>query len=335
MPPRRSRRLKVSPEGSAAPEVPDAPKPSPTDEPDPNAGLALVQLPAELFDAIIDNYWTIPPKFYFPSSDVPALKYYERTDALTALSQTCRALRNITLHRLWARLDISRVPERARLSWYKYVMPELQRKANGIVTSPVRHHVRILTLMLSKNSCYQLQYPGLCEEAKLELPNVTTLFLRNNVSVFQRICPNAVHIRCVGGSGAAPLSGLTARTERVDGPFDWTDMKLVEPPNLRTLGIRTLVHASSIIDEGPAEWAQAIPKLALLKKLSELILTLPGVDETPNDVASIAATRTLMRTSTVAGERRLVIRRVLAPHFKKYYTIVEDFLHSLTTETFE
>lgn len=142
MPPKKSRRLDVPPEEGAQEKAPDVQKPRSEDEPDPNAGLALVQLPPELFDAIIENYSTLPTTFYYDTGDIPALKYYERTDVLTALSQTCRALRHITLHRLWARLDICRVPEKSRLTWYKYTMRALERKANGIAVSPVRHHVR-------------------------------------------------------------------------------------------------------------------------------------------------------------------------------------------------
>ncbi|KAJ7770269.1 hypothetical protein DFH07DRAFT_806293 [Mycena maculata] len=366
MPPRKSRRLEPSPEKRATAELPDAPTQGPTDEPDPNARLALVQLPPELFDAIIENYSTLPTTSYYDTSDIPALNYYERSDALTALSQTCRALRTITLHRLWARLDICRVPEKARMTWYKYTMLALQRKANGIADSPVRHHVRTLTLMFSKSQpdaplaalwnmlpklpnlrkihVINCKTPGFAKsltDAKLELPNVTTLFIPDSASVFQRICPNAVHIRCVGGSGAPLMSALTDKTERVDGMFEWKDMKVVErfvkkAPNLRTLEIRRPVNNGLGIhsqNTAPAEWAQVIPKLAPLKKLTELILTFPGVDEGAGDAASSAAAQKLVRLSSFVGERRLVVRRVIAPHYQNKHK--EDFLHSSTTETFE
>ncbi|KAJ7472428.1 hypothetical protein B0H11DRAFT_2282954 [Mycena galericulata] len=367
MPPRKSRRLEATPAESASDEAPEVSKPRSKYEPDPNAGLALVQLPPELFDAIIEHYSTLPTTFYYDTSNIPDLKYYERTDALTALSQTCRALRRITLHRLWARLDICRVLEKERSTWYKYTMIALERKANGIAESPVRHHVRTLTLMFSKYKpdaplaalwkmmpklpnlrkihVINCKTPGFAKsltDSKLELPNVTTLFIPTEGSVFQKICPNAVHIRCVGGSGLSLLSALTNKTERVDGMLDWKDMKLVErlvknAPNLRTLEIRRPVNRGLGIlsmNEAPCEWAQVIPKLVGLKHLSELILTFPGEDEGLGDAASIATARTLMQMSPVAGTRQLVIRRVLAPHYTRA-GIEMDFVHSSTTETFE
>ncbi|KAF7377589.1 hypothetical protein MSAN_00181600 [Mycena sanguinolenta] len=335
MPSRNTRRRLESPPADENSKESDPPsKPCLADEWDPNAGLFLVQLPPELFDAIIENYGTLPCPFFYSTHNIPELKYYERNDALTALSQTCRALRGIILPRLWARLDICRVPERARLTWYKYTMQAIERKANGIAVSPVRHHVRMLTLMFSKsqpeaalaalwNMLPKLpnlrtiqviicKTPGLAKsltDSKLELPNVTTLFLPNEASFFQRICPNATHLCCVGGSGASLMSALTEKTEVFDGMVDWTDLKLQvvgrllkNAPNLRTLEFRRPVNAGLGIasqNTAPAEWKQIIPKLAPLKKLTKLILTFPAAEEITDDTASIEAARTLMRKSVV------------------------------------
>ncbi|KAJ7489215.1 hypothetical protein FB451DRAFT_1080703 [Mycena latifolia] len=370
MPPRKSRRL-VEAEGAASGNSSDAaqlvPMPRSKNEPDRNAGLRLVQLPPELFDAIIENYATLPTTFYYDTADIPLLKYYERTDALTALSQTCSSLRDITLPRLWERLDICRVPEKAHSTWYKYTMLALERKANGIAVSPVRHHVRTLTLLFSKSKpdaalaalwnmlpklpnlrmihVINCKTPGFAKslaDVKLELPNVTTLFLPNEASVLQRICPNATHVRCVGGSGSSLVSALTPKTEVFDGMVDWTDTKLVDrlakkAPNLRTLELRRPVNNGLGIESqntAPAEWAQAIPKLAPLKKLTELILTFPAADEKPNDAVSVTAARTLLRAGTGVTERKLVVRRVIAPHYT-HGAIETDLLHSSNTELFE
>ncbi|KAJ7705567.1 hypothetical protein B0H17DRAFT_670886 [Mycena rosella] len=353
MPSKKSRRL----ENGAAP-LEDASNAANTD-------LPLADLPPELFDAIIENYSTLPTTFYYDTANIPDLKYYQRTDALTALSQTCRALREITLPRLWARLDICRVPERARATWYKYTMLALERKANGIATSPVRLHVRTLTLLFSKmqpdaalaalwNMLPKLpnlrtihvincKTPGFAKslaDAKLELPNVTRLFLPTEASVLQRICPNATHIRCTGGSGMSLLSAVTRKTEVFDGMADWTDPKLVErlvknAPNLRTLELRRPVNYGLGVhsqNKAPAVWAQIIPKLAPLKNLVELILTFPAADEKPDDAASVAAARGLLRSSSGTAERRLVVRRVIAPHYENGNEM--DVLHSSKTEVF-
>ncbi|KAJ6466825.1 hypothetical protein C8R45DRAFT_839033 [Mycena sanguinolenta] len=367
MPPRNTRRrLGSSPEDEKSKEFNSPSTTRSEDECDSNTGLFLVQLPPELFDAIIENYRTLPSPFFYSTHNIPELKYYERNDALTALSQTCRALRDMTLPRLWARLDICRVPERARLTWYKYTMQAIERKANGIAVSPVRHHVRTLTLMFSKSQpdaalaalwnmlsklpnlrtiqVITCKTPGFAKsltDSKLELPNVTTLFLPNEASVFQRICPNATHVCSVGGTGASLMSALTEKIEIFDGMVDWTDLKLQvvgllkHAPNLHTLEFRRPVNAGLGIasqNTAPAEWKQIVPKLAPLKKLTKLILTFPAAEEMPDDAASIEAARTLMRKSVVADERQLVVRRVVAPHYSNQQK--EEVLHSLTTETF-
>ncbi|KAJ7489214.1 hypothetical protein FB451DRAFT_1125488 [Mycena latifolia] len=337
MPPRKSRRL-VEAETASAEGVSDAAQLTTITHsqnlPNPNPGLRLIQLPSELFDAIIENYATLPTTYYHDTADILEAKHYERIDALTALSQTCRALREITLPRLWARLDICRVPSRARLTWFKYTMLALERKSNGIAASPVRNHVRTLTLLFSKSNAdaalaalwsmlpklpnlrtihvLHCKTPGFANslaDVKLQLPNVTTLFLPSEASVLQRICPNATHVRCVGGSGSSLVSVLTTKTEAFDGMVDWTDLKLVgrlvkKAPNLRTLELRRPVHSGPGIESqstAPAEWAQVIPKLAALKNLTELILTFPAVKENPSDPTSVTAARTLLRAGARNG----------------------------------
>jgi hypothetical protein len=107
-------------------------------------------------------------------------------------------------------------------------------------------------------------------------------------------------------------------------------------PNLRKLEIRRPVNGGLGIhsqDEAPSEWKQVIPKLAPLKKLAELILTFPAAEEKPNDAGSIEVARTLMRNKFVVGERRLVVRNVVARHYTNEVQ-EEDVLQS-HTETFE
>ncbi|KAJ6598274.1 hypothetical protein DFH09DRAFT_1304080 [Mycena vulgaris] len=233
MPPRSSRRLLApAPEKIAAEETHVVSKPYP----DPNADAGLVRLPYEL---IIENY--APPQlaeyYHYYYDDIPDGKSYERTDVLTALSQTCKFLRDITVHRLWERLDACRVPERVRKLWFKYIMMALERKANGISTSPVRHYVRFSTRWAN-----------------------------------------------------------------------WTDLALVDllvkrAPNLRTLELRS---RNEWYLGTSGKWAQAVSKLALLKKLSVLILSFTSADENPGDIAVVTAARVLQNSAAV-GEKRLVI----------------------------
>ncbi|KAK7052141.1 hypothetical protein R3P38DRAFT_2858782 [Favolaschia claudopus] len=360
MPPRKSRRrLEKSSDEEPASELQNAVQDN----------VRLAQLPAELFDAIIEDYTTLPLAFYYDTHDIPALKYYERNDVLTALSQTCRALREVTLPRLWARLDICRVPEKLRATWYKYTMLAIERKAKGIADSPVRHHVRTLTLMFSKSKpdaalaalwkmlpnlpnlrtiqVITCKTPGFAKsltDSKLELPNVTALYIPDQVSVFQKICPNVTHVCCAGGQGAALLSALTLKTEIVDGMIDWKNLQLVDrlvkkAPNLLKLELRRPVNNGlSILSQNsiPAdEWKQIIPKLAALKKLRELVLTFPSKEDHPGDAAVVEVARSLVRDRLVApGERKLVVRHIVALHYE-YAEMEEDTMTSCTVECFE
>jgi hypothetical protein len=113
--------------------------------------------------------------------------------------------------------------------------------------------VRILTLLLSRHQpdapltalwnmlpklsnlrtihVITCKTPGLAKslgDPELKLPGVTKLFLPTNGTVFLRICPNAVHVRCVDGAGLALLSSLTSKTEVFDGMVDWTDAQVLE-----------------------------------------------------------------------------------------------------------
>jgi hypothetical protein len=146
MPPKKLRRVQeASPAVNSSEETHDISNSRRNNEPDKNAGAGLLKLPTELIDAILENYDVkCLSEFYGPDGHrAPNQSFFERTDALTALSQTCIALRNLTLHRLWERLDICRLPkDSSNRLWHQYTMSALERKANGIATSPVRHHVR-------------------------------------------------------------------------------------------------------------------------------------------------------------------------------------------------
>ncbi|KAJ7705565.1 hypothetical protein B0H17DRAFT_1126365 [Mycena rosella] len=320
MPPMKSRRLfEASPEEIAAEEPHVATPLRLESQPDLNEIAGLVRLPLELFDAIVENYEDATPldEFYY-TFDFPTVdSYYERINVFTALSQTCRSLREMTLYRLWDRLDNCRVP-RTRTAWSKYVMVALERKAKGMVESPVRHYVRDSKPDTALEALHNMlpNLPNLrtihMGDWKLELPNVTTLFIPDSASVFQRICPNAVHIRCVGGPGKPVISQLTDTTEVFDGRVYWTDPKVIDrlvkkAPNLRKLEIRSSDAFFYIYRS--VDWVTVVSRLAPLDKLSELILSFATADERPSDAAGIAAARLLLQQSGAIGERRLVIRR--------------------------
>ncbi len=104
-------------------------------------------------------------------------------------------------------------------------------------------------------------------------------------------------------------------------------------PNLRNVEIRRPVNwGLGIISQNgtPAEWTQAVPKLALLPNLQCILLSIPRVDERPEDLSVIAAAREVLQNSSLKEERKLVIRRVIAPHYTNGQH--EDIVHSVAEE---
>lgn len=107
-------------------------------------------------------------------------------------------------------------------------------------------------------------------------------------------------------------------------------------PKLREIEIRRPVNSGLGIlsqNTAPPEWLQIIPKLAALRDLATIRLTFPGEEEHASDLASIAAARQVLQRSQVKGEKRLHIRRVIAPHYTNEHAL--DFVHSSSTELFE
>ena len=106
-------------------------------------------------------------------------------------------------------------------------------------------------------------------------------------------------------------------------------------PKLHILEIRRPVYGCLRIltqNTAPSVWADVIPKLAELSELRVIKLTFPGSDEVDTDLLSIAAARKVLKESNLQQERKLVIRRVLAPHYTTPHR--EDLLHSISEEIF-
>ena len=112
----------------------------------------LASIPPELFDEIITYYPVLPLNWHYDTSPTgfPDLMYLERYTVLRALADTCKALRVVSLPRLWSRLDACLVPERARGTWYKYVMQELKRKAPGVCRAQYDLKSRVRSVSFSK-----------------------------------------------------------------------------------------------------------------------------------------------------------------------------------------
>ncbi|PSR71358.1 hypothetical protein PHLCEN_2v12770 [Hermanssonia centrifuga] len=106
----------------------------------------LASIPAELFDEIMSYFPTLPHQWYYDTvtAGIPDLRYAERTMVLQALAMSCKAVREVSLPRLWSRIDCCWVPPSSNGTWYKYVMQELQRKSKGVLAADaaLRGYVR-------------------------------------------------------------------------------------------------------------------------------------------------------------------------------------------------
>ncbi|CAL1702730.1 unnamed protein product [Somion occarium] len=318
---------------------------------------ALAKLPAELFDEIISYLRVLPLSFYYDTyydkarGNLPHPQFRERTDALRALSATCRALRDISYHRLWSRLDICWVPSEEAGTWYKYVMQSLQTKSKGVVSSSdyLKESIRTITLMLSKSdvaptmtalrdllealpnlSTIQVitcRIPGDFGRATqgLSCPNVRTVVIPTDCHAVLKACPNTMHVRCAGGSGVTLIGSLKfSKCETLDGMINWVkDMKTVDrliknAPNLRKIEIRRPVCFGLGImsqNKAPEQWSLVISKLSGLPKLRVIVLSFPGLEELPSDLVSIQKAREVLRKSKLQEERKLIVRRVIAQHY--------------------
>ncbi|PBK62070.1 hypothetical protein ARMSODRAFT_964447 [Armillaria solidipes] len=297
----------------------------------------LATFPPELLSEIFSHLQQLPLTFYYDtyclSTGIDS-RWAERNKSIRALSQTCRALKDALQPWVWQRIDCCFIPETAQSLWYKFVMENLQRKAEGMKSMPleIRQSVRIITILTSKycvdetfsalrgllEVLPQLQTiqvlhckaPGAFSKALkgLAISTVTTLVTpTETANVLTLACPNTTHIRCAGGIGGSVVGGLRCikKCQILDGMIDWVkDLKLVDrlvknaPSVLHTLEIRRPVNNGlGILSQStaPTEWVQVIPKLSHLKGLRKLVLTFPKSEEEPSDVASIHAAKKVMK----------------------------------------
>ncbi|KAF8646023.1 hypothetical protein AX16_007448 [Volvariella volvacea WC 439] len=148
----------------------------------------IFDLPVELFNEILS---------YFPEIPIPTTTIYytpllspvtlERSDALRALSQTCRSFREVLLPLLWQRLDASAIRftttaqdadtfrrHEIPTNWYLGISQALERKSLGLLQNPqFAAHVQLVNVTITRCSTSTV-LPAFvrCLES---LPNVHTL----------------------------------------------------------------------------------------------------------------------------------------------------------------
>ncbi|TCD67719.1 hypothetical protein EIP91_012017 [Steccherinum ochraceum] len=340
----------------------------------------LALLPAEILDEIISYWDVLPTRFYCMTYGatatqhithiLPRIEYAERTYTLRALSQTCKALRQVILPRLWSRLECCWVPQHKQGLRFQYVMELLRRKAKGMMEADdgLKSHVRILCILLSRASMettlssinmllptlpnlqtiqiLHCRTPGLFESTVkgLHLPSVRTLIIPTECNALVMACPNVTHIRCAGGNGYSLVFALKHgnKLEKLDGMIDWgcgAIMKLLVKyaPHLHTLELRHPVdwfHGALSSWTRPPAWADVIPELSHLTQLRVLQLSFSSQAHA-NEMMVIQAARKVMIGQMTLQTRKLEIRRVIAPNVDQVIsTFTPDELVHLMASVF-
>lgn len=116
-------------------------------------GSKALELPWELLIEIISYFERLPIPITTKTNFHPSpygvdlmpsesSQYLERTDALRALSQTCRLWRNIFFPLLWERLEAC-LTHSSTAAWYKVYGESLIRKSSLVAENPgIASHVR-------------------------------------------------------------------------------------------------------------------------------------------------------------------------------------------------
>lgn len=143
MPVKSKKRVKRS-SLEASPVKPAEPPPFPNND----KGSTLLELPLELIMEILSHFDSLPTitgkldYSPFGVSPMVARRYLERTDALRALSQTCRLWRNLFFPLLWERLEPCLTHSKAA-AWYKVYGESLIRKSSLVCENQeIASHVR-------------------------------------------------------------------------------------------------------------------------------------------------------------------------------------------------
>ena len=103
---------------------------------------SLANLPVELFYEIFSHFRTLTTEYYllpgYSNLPPPNLEYAERLLTLRAVSQTCRALRSLTLPLLWSSIETIWVPKelpKLGVPFPTYQMIQLRRTASIVISS--------------------------------------------------------------------------------------------------------------------------------------------------------------------------------------------------------
>lgn len=119
----------------------------------PNKGSKIRELPWELFMEILSHFGRLPIPVTADNNFSPlgvdfkrSSLYLERTDALRALSQTCKLWRDLFFPLLWERLEPC-LTHSETATWYKIYGESLIRKSTLVCeNSEIASHVRCVRI---------------------------------------------------------------------------------------------------------------------------------------------------------------------------------------------
>lgn len=127
-------------------------------------GPSLLNLPTELILHIASSYPRIEHHslnlndYRDKLHDDDDILYFERRDALKALSQTCKTLRNLLLPQLWECFEVAYCPKNLKsYDTVAYLAEKLERFSMGLVENPeLASHVRCVPSQLRRNAGLKL-----------------------------------------------------------------------------------------------------------------------------------------------------------------------------------
>ncbi|KAJ7464630.1 hypothetical protein FB451DRAFT_442814 [Mycena latifolia] len=260
----------------------------------------LLTMPVELLH-LISLYFGCPvevPVGHLGHTTDPALplEYYDRSDALRALSQTCYALRLTFLPMLWECMNICVKSRTGKDStFWKSLGDQLKRTSEGLVHElELLSYIGTVNVILTRYSSAEVLPPfARCLTlmpnmhtlqiihahtamtthlkngfANTRLTNVRKIILPSWAHEVLRCCPEVTYVICVDGSDSSKLVSAIAKcckkVEILEG-FVWHDEKLMKriikaAPNLTEINF----------DCAPS--LETIKSLSVFKKLTAIRL---------------------------------------------------------------
>ncbi|KAF5370514.1 hypothetical protein D9615_010330 [Tricholomella constricta] len=285
---------------------------------------------------------------YFPSVRIPTMRIADtpvlpsstlaRQQALRTLSQTCHTFRNRFLPELWDRFEVCTTPGQIEApnavteilfgpsedefdievysAWYKDISRALERKSNGLSTSPeLAKLVHKVSVVLTR--CSAVTVLGAFVRCLHALPNlhtlqvlrahtkmtthlknafeghkfpaVQTICLPDHAHNVLRSCPEVVNVICNNGDGSKLVSAIAKeckKVERLEGfrPDDKLMKRIIRAvPNMRQIQI------------GPN--AEILDMLSSAKHLQYIKIEtgLPSLEDAMKDADIIAGAKVAKR----------------------------------------